>query len=55
MPMSSARKTTRFGEGDANPTLVMRDTNKMAGKLFMAYLGARASKVFSGSVVLAEF
>ena len=55
MPMSSARKMTILGEGAANPTLVMRDTNKMAGKLFMAYLGARASRVFLGSIVLAEF
>ena len=55
MPMSSARKTTIFGEGAANPALVMRDTNKMVGKLFMANLGARASNVFVGSVVLADF
>ena len=55
MPMSSARKTTILGEGAANPALVMRDTNKMAVKLFMAYLGAGASKVFVVSVALAEF
>ena len=55
MPMSSARKTTILGEGAANPALVMRDTNKMAVKLFMAYLGARVSKVFVVSVALAEF
>ena len=55
MPMSSARKTTMLGEGAANPTLVIRNINKMVGKLFITNLGARASKVFVGSVVLAEF
>ena len=55
MPMSSARKTTIFGEGAAKPTWLMRHANKVAGKIFMVCLGARASKVFVGSVVLADF
>ena len=55
MPMSSARKTMMLGEGAANPTLVKRNINKVAGKIFMACLGARASKVFVVSVVFAGF
>ena len=55
MPMSSARKTTMLGEGAANPTLVIRNINKVAGKIFIACLGARGSEVFVVSVVLAGF
>ena len=55
MPMSSARKTIMLGEGAANPTLVIRNMNKVAGKIFMACLGAKASELFVVSVVLAGF